>query len=143
MNEIQTHRHLPWEATACCHSRCPFDPFATSPTPWPPIPRPGTTNDAIIANLAAIEQLQAVLADEAEYCVPDLPYTLPADFVLSVVIPVFNERATIARLLARVYALPLPLQIIVVDDCSTDGTSEVLECASRACRSSASSCLPP
>ena len=45
---------------------------------------------------------------------------------LSIVIPVYNERATIAELLARVRAVPFSKQIIVVDDCSTDGTAAVL-----------------
>jgi glycosyltransferase involved in cell wall biosynthesis len=46
---------------------------------------------------------------------------------LSVVIPVYNEEATIAQLIARVRAVPLPKEIIVVDDCSTDGTRRSLE----------------
>jgi glycosyltransferase involved in cell wall biosynthesis len=47
---------------------------------------------------------------------------------LSVVIPCYNERATIAELLAAVRASPVPdLQIIVVDDGSTDGTRELLQ----------------
>lgn len=41
-------------------------------------------------------------------------------------IPIYNERTTIGELLARVRAVPIPKQIIVVDDCSTDGTAEVL-----------------
>ena len=46
---------------------------------------------------------------------------------LSVVIPVFNERATIEELLRRVQATGLPTEVIVVDDCSTDGTRELLQ----------------
>ena len=45
---------------------------------------------------------------------------------LSVVIPVFNEKATVATIVDRVRAVDLPLEIIVVDDGSTDGTREVL-----------------
>jgi len=45
---------------------------------------------------------------------------------LSVVIPVFNERATLLELLERVAAVPVDKEIIVVDDGSTDGTRELL-----------------
>ena len=54
-------------------------------------------------------------------------YTLPADFVLSVVIPVYNEAATIEKVISRVRATELRLELIVVDDGSSDGTREVLE----------------
>lgn len=46
---------------------------------------------------------------------------------LSVVIPVYNEKGTILQLLDRVRGVALPKEIIVVDDCSTDGTREVLQ----------------
>jgi glycosyltransferase involved in cell wall biosynthesis len=45
---------------------------------------------------------------------------------LSVVIPVYNERDTIAEIVGRVAKLALPKEIVVVDDGSTDGTREVL-----------------
>jgi glycosyltransferase involved in cell wall biosynthesis len=45
---------------------------------------------------------------------------------LSVVIPVFNEKSTILEILRRVRAADPPKEIIVVDDCSTDGTREML-----------------
>ena len=48
------------------------------------------------------------------------------DYRLSVVIPVFNELKTIGRILTRVAALPLNLELVIVDDFSTDGTREVL-----------------
>ncbi len=46
---------------------------------------------------------------------------------LSVVVPVYNERATIREILRRVAARPEVDEIIIVDDCSTDGTSQVLK----------------
>jgi len=50
-----------------------------------------------------------------------------ADPLLSVVVPVFNEKDTIEEILTRVAAVPLRKEIIVVDDCSTDGTRAMLE----------------
>ena len=46
---------------------------------------------------------------------------------LSVVIPVYNEVDNIGEILKRVQALKLAYEIIVVDDCSTDGTRDVLK----------------
>ncbi len=51
-------------------------------------------------------------------------YRIPDDFVLSVVIPVYNERNTIREILRRVRAVPINKQIILVDDCSKDGTRD-------------------
>lgn len=45
---------------------------------------------------------------------------------LAVIIPAFNEAATIAEVVARVRAVPLAKEILVVDDASTDGTGAVL-----------------
>lgn len=48
------------------------------------------------------------------------------DYLLSIVIPVYNEEATIARVISRVAALPLNTEVVIVDDCSTDGTRTIL-----------------
>jgi len=48
------------------------------------------------------------------------------DLKLSVIIPCYNERATVATVIERVRAVQLAHEIIVVDDGSTDGTREVL-----------------
>ena len=50
-----------------------------------------------------------------------------ADLVLSVLIPVYNERNTIDRILDEVHSVPVRKQVICVDDCSSDGTRERLE----------------
>lgn len=47
--------------------------------------------------------------------------------LLSVVIPVYNEAKTLAQLIERVRDVEIDKQIILVDDCSTDGTREVLK----------------
>ena len=52
--------------------------------------------------------------------------TAISDPLLSVVMPVFNERTTIDEIIARVLAVPMRIELIVVDDCSTDGTRERL-----------------
>lgn len=101
-----------------------------------PIPSSAAADDAP-ADIAALKRLErsfdkidaltSLLADEPGYTMPPVTYAVPKSFKLSVVIPVFNEAATIRRILARVAALPLPIEIIVVDDCSTDGTREILQ----------------
>ena len=45
---------------------------------------------------------------------------------LSVIIPVYNEADTLAEVVEKVLAVPNLLEVIVVDDCSTDGTSAVI-----------------
>jgi glycosyltransferase involved in cell wall biosynthesis len=45
---------------------------------------------------------------------------------LSVIVPVYNEVATVVPLIERVRRVPIEKEIIVVDDCSTDGTRDVL-----------------
>ncbi len=46
---------------------------------------------------------------------------------LSVVIPVYNEKNYILEIIRRVKAVQIEKEIIIVDDCSTDGTREILE----------------
>ena len=47
--------------------------------------------------------------------------------VLSVLIPVYNERSTIELILNQVHAVPVRKEIICVNDFSTDGTKEILD----------------
>src|SRR5258708_4199936 len=54
-------------------------------------------------------------------------YPIPDGFKISVVIPVYNERQWVRELVRRVNAVPMPKEIILVDDCSTDGTREILK----------------
>ena len=50
-----------------------------------------------------------------------------ADPKLSIVIPVFNEKETIFEILRRVLDTTIRKEVLVVDDCSKDGTREILE----------------
>ena len=53
---------------------------------------------------------------------------LPTYSLLSVIVPVFNERVTVAEVIRRIRAVEVPvdIEIIVVDDGSSDGTEKVL-----------------
>jgi glycosyltransferase involved in cell wall biosynthesis len=53
-------------------------------------------------------------------------FPLPPGLRLSIVIPIYNEKETVGELVRRVRAVPLPKELILVDDGSTDGTREVL-----------------
>ena len=46
---------------------------------------------------------------------------------LSVVIPVYNERATLETIVDRLRSVPLPMEIITVNDASSDGSGEILD----------------
>ncbi|WP_231691019.1 glycosyltransferase family 2 protein [Aureliella helgolandensis] len=53
-------------------------------------------------------------------------FAVPTDFRLTVVIPVYNEVNTVLDVIERVRRTKLPLEIIVIDDGSQDGTREKL-----------------
>lgn len=46
---------------------------------------------------------------------------------LSVLMPVYNECATLREILKRVEAVPIDKEVVLVDNCSTDGTRELLQ----------------
>ncbi len=50
----------------------------------------------------------------------------PADYKLSVLIPVYNEVDTLIQILERVLAVPIRKEVVLVDDGSTDGTRDLL-----------------
>jgi len=60
--------------------------------------------------------------------VTDTHLDIPEYKSLSVIVPVYNERNTVAEIIRRIRAMtvPLELQVIVVDDGSSDGTDKVL-----------------
>ncbi|WP_425616584.1 glycosyltransferase family 2 protein [Anatilimnocola sp. NA78] len=70
-------------------------------------------------------QLERVLGSDA--CRQLGIFPIPPEFLLSVVVPVYNEQGTIEHLIAKVRQVPLPLELIIVDDCSTDRTAAILQ----------------
>ncbi len=54
-------------------------------------------------------------------------YRLPSGFELSVIVPVYNEEKTIADVVHRLRDTGIPMQIILIDDGSTDGTAAAID----------------
>jgi glycosyltransferase involved in cell wall biosynthesis len=46
---------------------------------------------------------------------------------LSIIMPIYNEAKTIREIVAKVLAVPLDIELIIVDDCSTDDTPTILK----------------
>lgn len=72
-----------------------------------------------------IDFLQKLLGEPA--CRQLGLYPFPEGWKLSVVIPVYNEERWLAELVKRVQAVPMPKELILVNDQSTDGTPAILE----------------
>lgn len=53
-------------------------------------------------------------------------YAIPPEMRLSVVVPVYNEERTLRAIVDRIRAVPVRKEIILVNDCSRDGTSSIL-----------------
>jgi len=77
----------------------------------------------IIARIDGLQELVGSEMDMYRNALPDQPSSV----VTTIVIPVYNERNTISRVVSRVAALPIEKEILIVDDCSTDGTVDILK----------------
>lgn len=79
------------------------------------------------AGLAAVSEAELVeVLAAAGIAVGERRDPFPPEFKLSVLMPVYNERATLLEILDRVRAVPIPKEILIVDDGSNDGTREIL-----------------
>src|SRR5438067_1976608 len=87
--------------------------------------RPHEVNGLAADPAERVRVLQRLLGEPA--CRQLGIYPIPAGFRLSVVIPVYNEEQWVRELVRRVRAVPIPKEVIVVDDCSTDGTRDILK----------------
>ena len=86
------------------------------------IPSPITSGDS-----ARVGRLDGLLGGKNRVQLRGRTPVDPAALVLSVLVPVYNERNTIDIILDQVRrAVDVKTEIIVVDDCSTDGTREIL-----------------
>jgi glycosyltransferase involved in cell wall biosynthesis len=93
-------------------------------SPDSPTPRTPSTAEMRVPPAARVEQLHRLLGEDL--CRQLGVYDIPPALRLSVVVPVYNERATVDELIRRVRAVDIPKEILVVDDGSTDGTRDHL-----------------
>ena len=47
--------------------------------------------------------------------------------LLTVIMPLYNEEETVAEIIKKVLALPLDLEIIIIDNASTDDTGKIIQ----------------
>jgi glycosyltransferase involved in cell wall biosynthesis len=88
------------------------------------------TMESLLQELAAFPErreafLRQLLGEQA--CRQLGILAIPDGFKVSVVIPVYNERQWVRELVRRVQEVPIPKEIVLVDDCSTDGTRDILK----------------
>ena len=76
-------------------------------------------------SVAWYETLKATLGEAA--CSQLGIYAIPDDFLLSVVIPIYNEERTLRILIDRVRSVPIRKELVLVEDCSKDNTRDVLK----------------
>lgn len=72
-----------------------------------------------------VTQMTALLG--ASVCRKMAIYRLPTGFCLSVIVPIYNESGTVANVVALLRETGIPMQIILVDDGSRDGTAEAVD----------------
>ncbi len=106
---------------------------AIKPLPTGVVPRPAVRDEtAYLERMARSLEIAEQAVDEveqyeragSEVC-GDSPTSKPA-LALSVVMPVYNERDTIREIVARIRAVGMHHEIVIVDDFSIDGTRQVL-----------------
>ena len=71
------------------------------------------------------DALRETLGDQA--CRQLGIYVIPPDFLLSVVVPAYNEQDTLREIVRRVAAVRVKKEVIIVDDCSRDATWTVMQ----------------
>ncbi len=102
-------------------------PFVGSPTARTSDSSAGSETDEILARLDSCGELVHSELEAYRNSLPSDAVEASQACLLSIVIPVYNEENTIARVISRVTSLPLNTELVIVDDCSTDGTRDLLK----------------
>lgn len=97
------------------------EPTATAPIVTLPPTGPGGQDIMANPTPASRFAVAPVATAAAEQYLPT------ATYLLTVAVPVYNERETLREILERIRAVEVPMEIILVDDGSTDGTREILQ----------------
>ena len=72
-----------------------------------------------------VDRMHALLGEDV--CRRLAIYSLPDNFCLSVIVPIFNENRTVEDVITRLRRTGIPMQIILVNDGSDDGTDEAVD----------------
>lgn len=105
----------------------PAPSIQKQPGPLSATPKNRPELDEILERLEGCVDLVRAELGAYQSATPGEGASSRTDYMLSVVIPVFNEINTIGRIVSRVMALPLNIELVIVDDFSTDGTRHVLK----------------
>ena len=102
-------------------------PGVSNPLPQAAPATKETTSQRVEAELDTLDELFKEVSCAAGDNASAVKEVFAKEPLITVVIPVYNEEVTILQVLSRVQELELHKEIIVVDDCSTDGTRDLLE----------------
>lgn len=96
----------------------------TNPMPPSHTPPEGSQNGTTPFSASWYKSLRSTLGESA--CKQLGYFEIPEPFLLSVVIPVYNEEETLEQIVQQVAAVPIRKEIILVDDFSRDRSREVM-----------------
>lgn len=95
------------------------------PTPETTPPTPSDTNPSYYWSSQYVAEMKSRLGESV--CRQLAIFELPDKFQLSVIVPVYNECATVAAVVDRLRSTGLPMQIVLIDDGSQDGTEQAVD----------------
>ncbi|TWT73448.1 Undecaprenyl-phosphate 4-deoxy-4-formamido-L-arabinose transferase [Posidoniimonas polymericola] len=101
-------------------------PVAQKPAVGGPATAVTSDNSYLDRALSTLEQAETNLADAAGLDQPAADSPRRVGVAVSILMPVYNERETIREIVAQVQAVGVHQEIVIVDDCSTDGTRDLL-----------------
>lgn len=99
---------------------------AGAPVVAPVRNNPTRENAYIDRALGVLEQAEAHLAEAEALDAPQPHRSQRTALAVSILMPVYNERETLLEIISRVRQVDVHQEIVIVDDCSTDGTRDLL-----------------